>query len=82
MRRLPADSARSILALASALRQLDFIVKDAEAHESSYAEANLAAMTAANRTTWARFRQEHMGEGVTRASLEAIERAVRFSVCR
>ena len=34
-------------------------------------------MTAANRDVWAAFREEHMGEGVTRASLEAIERSVR-----
>jgi hypothetical protein len=38
-------------------------------------------MTAANRNVWAAFREEYMGEGVTRASLEAIERSVRVCIC-
>jgi hypothetical protein len=37
----------------------------------------LPVMTAADRSAWAQFREQYMGEGVTRASLEAIERAVR-----
>jgi hypothetical protein len=36
----------------------------------------LPVMTAADRTLWAQFREEYLGEGVSRASLEAIERAV------
>eukprot|EP00056_Hartaetosiga_gracilis_P003445 m.63748 g.63748 ORF g.63748 m.63748 type:complete len:794 (-) comp11459_c0_seq2:126-2507(-) len=62
-------------------KQLEKIVKMAEeADEASFTEQNLAAMTASNRDKWATFRDEFMSEGVTRASLEAVERAAFFLV--
>ncbi|EDQ85096.1 uncharacterized protein MONBRDRAFT_34403 [Monosiga brevicollis MX1] len=63
-------------------KQFDYILEDADhdADKPTFAEHHLPAMTASDRTTWANFRSDHMGEGVTRASLEAIERAVIFVV--
>lgn len=38
-------------------------------------ETHLAALTAADRVTWAKARQEHFSKGVNRASLDVIEKA-------
>jgi len=52
-------------------------MQDAEKNLPSHEEAQIATMTSANRNEWADFRDTYMADGVTRASLEAIERAVR-----
>ncbi len=41
---------------------------------------SLPVMTAGDRSAWANFRETYLGEGVSRASLEAIERAVTTRV--
>ena len=63
--------------LAHTHRQLQWIMQDAEKNLPSHEEAQIATMTSANRNEWADFRDTYMADGVTRASLEAIERAVR-----
>ena len=57
-------------------KQLQWIVDDAKMEEPSELERLLPVMTSADRSMWAQFREQYMGEGVSRASLEAIERAV------
>eukprot|EP00049_Salpingoeca_infusionum_P017781 m.354327 g.354327 ORF g.354327 m.354327 type:complete len:789 (+) comp16984_c0_seq1:187-2553(+) len=56
-------------------RQYAMIEEEAAKLEAGYEEKHLAALTAIDRTTWAHFRNDHMARGVTRASLDAIERA-------
>eukprot|EP00055_Hartaetosiga_balthica_P010121 m.42209 g.42209 ORF g.42209 m.42209 type:complete len:789 (+) comp7043_c0_seq1:74-2440(+) len=77
---LVGDKGESLTALHYE-RQLEKIAKMAEeVGEPEFTEKHLSAMTAANRDKWASFRDEFMCEGVTRASLEAIERAAFFVV--
>lgn len=61
--------------------QLTFIVNDSTKRgPSPYVVEHLPAMTAVGRDTWANFRSKFMADGVTRASLEAVERAIVFLV--
>lgn len=60
-------------------KQFQRIVDDAgKGAAPTYCEEHLPAMTAANRDAWADFRDRFMSSGVTRASLEAIERSAFF----
>jgi carnitine O-palmitoyltransferase 1, liver isoform len=54
----------------------DSMHKHGEVAESS--GMNLAAMTGTHRTAWAEAREEYFSEGVNKASLEEIERALFF----
>eukprot|EP00043_Microstomoeca_roanoka_P013995 m.137782 g.137782 ORF g.137782 m.137782 type:complete len:785 (-) comp15901_c0_seq1:477-2831(-) len=62
-------------------KQFQFIVDDAEkGTPPTYCEQYLPAMTASDRNAWADFRDHFMSSGVTRASLEAVERSAFFVV--
>ena len=56
-------------------KQFQWIIDDSKMDEPCELASRLPVMTAADRSMWAQFREQYMGEGVTRASLEAIERA-------
>jgi carnitine O-palmitoyltransferase 1 len=56
-------------------KQLQWIVDDSKLDDPNEIERKLPVMTAADRSMWAQFREQYLGEGVSRASLEAIERA-------
>jgi len=56
--------------------QLKWIVRDADKNTPSLAEANVAALTTDNRTTWANAREEFFGFGLNKASLDAIDKAL------
>lgn len=53
--------------------QLNEIIQDTT--PPSAGEEHLAALTAADRTTWAETREKYFHTGVNRSSLEAIEKA-------
>jgi len=57
--------------------QFEWILKDAEAVSTkSETEADLAALTGQERTTWAKCRREHFTTGINRDSIHAIEEAI------
>ena len=56
-------------------RQLEKIIEDKDG-PASEGEDHLAALTASDRVTWAKVREEHFSRGINRSSLTLIESAI------
>jgi len=69
-------SRRSLLPPHELERRLQLIVDDAEhAQHTTEADSHIAALTAEERTEWAKIREECMYDGINRVSLSVIETA-------
>lgn len=72
------DSTNQILFPTTLEHQIEWIMEDAAKYMPTEAESALAALTSLDRPTWAKVRNTYFSEGVSKESLDAIEKATFF----